>query len=107
MAVPYTFANTPGGASIPLSHLDDDFAYVTTNTPLFAMQAMTITVANTFPALSYTPAFGLFLLIVNGTTFTTAGSPATFSVSGTSITWLSTIWSVNPGDTVVAVYTHQ
>lgn len=28
MAVPYIFANTPGGASIPLSELDADFAYI-------------------------------------------------------------------------------
>lgn len=28
MAVPYTFANTAGGSSIPLSHLDDNFTYI-------------------------------------------------------------------------------
>lgn len=32
MPVPYIFANTPGGASIPLSELDDNFAYVLANT---------------------------------------------------------------------------
>jgi hypothetical protein len=106
MAVPYTFANTPGGASIPLANLDADFAYLSSASN-FYMQPLTITVSNTFPALSFTPVVGLFLLIVNGTTFTLSDSPASFSVSGTTITWLSTVWGVNPGDTVVAVYTHS
>ena len=28
MAVPYTFGNTPGGQSIPLTELDQNFAYI-------------------------------------------------------------------------------
>ena len=28
MAVPYIFGNTPGGQSVPLSELDDNFAYI-------------------------------------------------------------------------------
>lgn len=32
MSVPYTFANTPNGTKIPLSHLDADFAYIDNQT---------------------------------------------------------------------------
>lgn len=72
-----------------------------------ATDSLTITVANTFPALSHSyNNSGYFQLIVNGQVFVPAGSPAAFSVSGTSITWLSTIFSVNPGDVVFAMYTY-
>lgn len=104
MAVPYIFANTPGGASIPLSQLDDDFAYLAGNLSNFQMDALTITVANTFPPLSLTPNLNLFLLIINGSVFTPVGASPPFSVSGTTITWTSLLYAVNPGDSVVAVY---
>lgn len=205
--IPYTFANTPGGSSIPLQELDDNFQYVLNNAtgvtgptgptgvtgptgqastvtgptgptgvtgstgaastvtgptgqsgptgptgaagtasvtgatgptgpsggPIgptgvtgptgpsitgatgptgptgfsISMQAMTITVADTFPALTYTyNNSGLFQLIVNGQVFVSAGASPAFTVSGTTITWTSTIFSVNPGDTVFAMYSY-
>jgi len=70
-------------------------------------ESLTISVANTFPALSHSyNNSGLFQLIVNGQIFVPAGSSPAFSISGTSITWLSSIFSVNPGDTVFAMYTY-
>lgn len=72
-----------------------------------AIDALTITVANTFPALSHTyNNSGLFQLIVNGQVFVPAGASPAFSVSGTTITWLSTVFGVNPGDNVFAMYSY-
>ena len=105
-AVPYIFANTPGGASIPLSYLDADFAAVN-NKAQIQMEALTITVANTLPALSQTYSGNLFLLIVNGMTFVPAGASPPFSVTGTAVTWLSSTWGINPGDSVFAVYSYN
>jgi hypothetical protein len=71
------------------------------------MQSMTISVINTFPALTSTYSGQMFMLIVNGTCFTPADSPSPFSVSGTTITWNgASVWSVNPGDVVTAIYSY-
>ena len=43
-------------------------------------------------------------LMVNGRGFFNTASPPDFSVSGSAITWLSTVYSVSPGDDVVAIY---
>ena len=43
-------------------------------------------------------------LMVNGRGFFNTASPPDFSVSGVVITWLSTVYSVSPGDDVVAIY---
>ena len=69
------------------------------------MDLLPITALNTFPALSQT-AFGVFfLLIINGRVF--VPPDGSFTVSGTTITWnTSNPYSVNPGDTVVAVYNY-
>jgi len=106
MSVPYTFANLPNGTAIPLSYLDDDFAYLTNalNNPAIVMQSLTITTINTIPALSQSYVNGVFLLILNGVVFCPVGSPAPFSVSGTTVTWTSTSYTIYPGDNVVAVY---
>lgn len=105
MSVPYIFATTPGGQAIPLSHLDDDFASIN-NKAQIKMEELTITVTNTFPLLSESYSGNIFLLIINGSTFVPVGALPPFSVSTNTITWLSTIWSVNPGDSVVAVYSY-
>lgn len=68
------------------------------------MEEIIITSVNTFPPLSQTYSGKIFLLIVNGYTFVPVGASPPFSISGKNITWLSTIWSVNPGDSVVAIY---
>ena len=94
---PYTVG--PTGATGPTGP-----AGSATNT---AVDSLTISVANTFPSLSHTyNGSGLFQLIVNGQVFVSAGSSPPFSVSGTTITWLSTIFSVNPGDIVFAMYSY-
>lgn len=109
MTVPYTFANTPGGASIPLAYLDANFAAVSGGgaTASVAMQQLTITTYNVLPSISntYLPN-GLFLLIVNGQVFVPVGTPPAFSVSGTNLTWNSTVFGINPGDSVFAVYSY-
>ena len=43
-------------------------------------------------------------LMVNGRGFFNVASPPDFSVAGTAITWLSSIYSVTPDDDVVASY---
>ena len=35
MSVPYIFSTVPGGSSIPLEHLDANFAYITSGNPVF------------------------------------------------------------------------
>lgn len=105
MPVPYTFANQPASQGLPLAWLDADFAYLSAKSQI-KMEALTISVINTIPALSETYSGNMFLLIVNGMTFVPVGSPAPFSVSGKTITWTSTVWAVSPGDTVVAVYSY-
>jgi hypothetical protein len=107
MAVPYIFATATG--SIPLAQLDADFAALPRN---FQTDALTVGPTNTFSSLSRTPAYqtgstsGLFLLIVNGQVFVPAGVSPPFSVSGGTITWLSTTNSVTSYDSAFAVYSY-
>jgi hypothetical protein len=68
------------------------------------MEQLVITAPNTLPNLSQVPNGMMMLLIVNGATLTTLDS---FSISGTSIVWGTGPFGVNPGDTVIAVYTHD
>jgi hypothetical protein len=68
------------------------------------MEPKNITVVNQIPPLAFVANYTIFLLIINGQTFSLIDTPPAFSVSGSNITWLSTIWSVNPGDNVIAIY---
>ena len=43
-------------------------------------------------------------LVVNGRAFYASSASPAFTVSGTTIAWISTIYSVAPGDEVIAVY---
>ena len=70
------------------------------------MEALTITVANTIPALSYAPNGVMMMLFVNGTAFFSIGPNPAFTVSGNVLTWVSTLYSLPPGAAVIAVYTH-
>ena len=107
MAVPHTFGNQPNGTVVPLAWLDENFAAVGGGgAASIQMDALTITVYNSIPKLSQTYSSGMFMLIVNGSVFCPVGSPAPFSVSGKTVTWLSSVFGVNPGDTVVAIYTY-
>ena len=72
---------------------------------LTSMEQLTIATLNTFPSVQFTPAGGLFLLTINASTYTP--DDGSFTLSGKNITWTSTFVSVNPGDTVVAVYSYE
>jgi hypothetical protein len=67
------------------------------------MESLTIATMNVFPALAYAPDGAMLMLFVNGQAFF---PPTSFTVSGTAITWVSTLFSVPPGAAVIAVYTH-
>jgi hypothetical protein len=65
-------------------------------------ELLTIVTQNVIPNLSLTPDGNMTFLFVNGRAFATVAGA--FSVTGQTITWASTIYSVNPGDEVVACY---
>jgi hypothetical protein len=74
-----------------------------------AMEAVTITDVNTAAPLVCANGFpdGNFtMLVVNGMVFLPVGTSPPFSISGAQITWLSTIWGMNPGDTVAIAYSY-
>ena len=70
------------------------------------MEALTVTAPNTLSALTYPPDGGSIMLVNNGRTFMPVGTPPPFSVSGQTITWLSTIYGLAPGDEVNVAYTY-
>ena len=67
-------------------------------------EAVAVSAVNALAPLSQTPASNAVTLSVNGRVFFNVASPPDFSVSGNAITWLSSIYSVSPGDEVVASY---
>ena len=67
-------------------------------------EPLSVTSVNGLAPLSQTPWPNPITLMVNGRGFFNVGSPPDFSVSGNDITWLSTEYSVSPGDDVVAIY---
>jgi hypothetical protein len=67
-------------------------------------EPLSVTSVNLLAPLSQTPWPNPITLMVNGRGFNNVGSPPDFSVSGNAITWLSTEYSVSPGDDVVAIY---
>ena len=71
---------------------------------IVTMEQKPITILNQIPPLTKVANGTLFLLIVNGQTFSLIDQTPAFSVSGANVTWLSTIYSVNPGDNVIAMY---
>lgn len=72
---------------------------------LTSMETLLISAVNVLPSVQFPPDGGLFMLVVNGVVFTPRDG--SFSVSGSSITWLSTIFTVNPGDAVIAIYNYE
>ena len=71
------------------------------------LEPVSVTSVNALAPLSQTPwpnPTAPITLMVNGRGFSTPRSPPDFSVSGSAITWLSTEYSVSPGDDVVAIY---
>jgi hypothetical protein len=67
-------------------------------------EVVSVTDVNMLGSLTHTPIPNPITLVVNGRGFFNVGSPPDFSVSGNAITWLSTVYSVSPGDDVVASY---
>lgn len=72
---------------------------------IFSMEQLNITTVNSFPPVTFVPAGGLFELTINATTYTPVDG--SFTLSGQNIVWTSPFITVNPGDTVVAVYSYQ
>jgi hypothetical protein len=70
------------------------------------MEALTVTAPNTPSRLSYTPIGDFITLVVNGATFPPFGANPPFSFAVVTITWLSTIYSLNPGDSVAVAYSY-
>ena len=60
---------------------------------------------NILPAVAHDPFGGLFELVINATTYTPVDG--SFTVTGRQVAWTSSFLSVNPGDTVVAVYSYK
>lgn len=72
---------------------------------LTSMEPLIITTLNVLPPVQHDPVGGLFLLIINATTYTP--DDGSFTVSGRNVIWTSSFLSVNPDDTVVAVYSYE
>lgn len=70
------------------------------------MEQVTVTGTNTLANLTYTTNGTVLILYVNGMAFFPVGTSPAFSVSGKTITWLSTTVSLTTYDTVVAVYSY-
>jgi hypothetical protein len=70
------------------------------------MEALTVTAVNTLSSLTHVPIGDFIELVVNGQTFLPVGTSPPFELSGKSITWLNTIYSLNPGDNVAVAYTY-
>ena len=70
------------------------------------MDVLDVAALNTLPALSQTPNLKFFQLTINGSVFFPVGDSPPFAVAGTAIIWLSTLFSIPPGATVVASYSY-
>jgi hypothetical protein len=79
-------------------------AVVITGSPI-QMDALTVIGPNVASPLTQTPDMMFCMMVINGQVFMPIGASPPFSVSGTTITWLSTIYGFNIGDTVNAAYT--
>ena len=75
-----------------------------TATPI--AEPVAVTAPNTLALLSNAPVDALTTMevVVNGRAFCGCATPAPFTVVGKQITWASTLYSINPGDEVVARY---
>jgi hypothetical protein len=69
-------------------------------------EQLTVTAVNTFSQLSNTPidSGNTMEVIVNGRSFSGCVTPLPFYASGKTLVWISTLYSVAPGDEVVARY---
>ena len=67
-------------------------------------EAVSVPNVNVLAPLSQTPCYQSVHAHGQRARLFQRGSPPDFSVSGNAITWLSTEYSVSPGDDVVAIY---
>ena len=74
---------------------------------ILTMEELTVTATNTLSNLMHTPNGGQIILVVNGTSFMPVGPSPAFSYTGNVITWLSTIYGLNPGDNVSITYSYN
>ena len=107
--VPYVFSF----ADLPLTALtattDRRIAPDPASTGMRLQQdALTVTAANTLSTLSKSATGGVFMLLVNGVAYTTAGTGAPVSVSGTTVTWSATNagFALATTDDAKAVYSY-
>ena len=70
-----------------------------------SMEPVAVLSQNTLANLANFPDRQLLQLYVNGQAFFPVGSAPDFSVTGQVITWLNTFYGIDPGATVIAVYT--
>jgi hypothetical protein len=70
-------------------------------------EMLTVEAPNVLSGLTYAPDGQFIQLIINNAAvFMPVGNPPPFTVSGTAITWLSSVFGFDVGDTVVASYTY-
>ena len=70
-------------------------------------EPVAVTAPNTLAPLHQVPNGQMLILFVNGQAFFSVGPQAGFSVSGQALAWTSSLFSLHPGDAVIAVYTSQ
>jgi hypothetical protein len=70
-----------------------------------AQEALIVTAPNTLSNLSWVPDGSVFTLTVDGRPFSSISPDPAFTYNGTAVTWISTLYSLNPGDEVIAAYT--
>jgi len=70
------------------------------------VEPVTVTGLNAFQNLTHPPDGAILIMFVNHQAFFSIGSPPSFMVVGTAISWFDANVSVSPGDRVVAFYTH-
>ena len=66
---------------------------------------LAVTAPNTLAELTRVPDGRVFILFVVGQPFFAISPTPAFTYSGTEITWISSLYSLVPGDEVVALYT--
>ena len=82
-------------------------ALVSTVLGLISIEPVTVTGINTLAPLLHTPITGIIMICINGTAFFTVGSQAAFTVTGNVVTWTSSVYDINLGDDVVALYAYS
>ena len=71
---------------------------------MLIMEQLNVLGVNSLSNFTHPPNLDLCQLTVDGRPFFPVGASPDFSVSGHSVTWLSTVYSVVPGSTVIASY---